>query len=291
MIPLCLWYLGPFGEIACDSRGGARAILRLSGQDSTGVFEECHTPEIQRLSLPEYRIGALKGGDSSPLPLPPTELPEAANGTLDPLGAVYSPFPAERFEDTGLEAFRFQWAASDWLLRRDATTGEQRKPTKEELVHVHRAKSHVAPLNYDRDWLHVSTASRYAADMVLKEKLLSDPASIPLCYVTTPESWGAEDEVLHDVINWCCARHPDRFSADASTVSTHTAGYERTFMLVDYAEQPLRLAGMLVQEDFYLLVEDDVSASVTPSGMEYHLPTVPDYDQSMHEEDHPTGKQ
>lgn len=273
--------------------GGARAILRLSGRDSTGVFEECHTPEIQRLSLPAYRLGALKDPgsvDSPPAQHDSAALPDSRNGTLDPLGAVYSPFPAERFDGTGLEAFRFQWAASDWLLRRDAATGEQRRPTEEELRHVHRAKSHVAPLNYNRDWLHVSQAAPYAADMVLKEKLLSDPASVPLCYVTSPESREAEEEVLHAVIDWCCARHPERFSTANGTVSTYTVGYERTFQLADYAEQPLRLAGMLVQEDFYLLVEDDVSAGVTPSGMEYHLPTIPDYDQSMHQEDHPSGK-
>ena len=177
-------------------------------------------------------------------------------------------------------------------------------PIQEELWHVHRAKSHVSPLNYDRDWLHVGHPPLYAADMVLKEALLSNERSRPLCYVTTPESLQAEQEVLDDVITWCCDRYPDRFSIVTGTtngtddvsggaivsVSTHTPGYERTFIVSDYRSEPLRLAGMLVQEDFYLLVEDDVGQGVTPSGLDFHRPSIPDYDQRMHEEDHPTGR-
>ena len=47
---------------------------------------------------------------------------------------------------------------------------------------------------------------------------------------------------------------------------------------------------MLVQEDFYLLVEDDVAQEQTPSGLPYQRPHIPGYDQQSHEEDHPTGK-
>ena len=258
---------------------------------------------VQEL-VPDYRIGTLQLSDQQ----------QGSRGTggsgagagagnememeIDPLGAVYSAFPSERFDGTGLEAFRFQWAASDWLLRRDPLTGKQRPPTEEELWHVHRAKSHVSPLDYDRDWLHVAEPSVYAEDMLLKEALLTSSQSRPLCYVTTPESQQAEQEVLDDVIEWCCRRYPDRFSCSScgsspgttSTVSTHTAGYERTFVVSDYADEPLRLAGMLVQEDFYLLVEDDVDQTTTPSGMDYHRPSIPGYDQQRHEEDHPTGK-
>ena len=140
--------------------------------------------------------------------------------------------------------------------------------------------------------------------MVLKEALLSNDRSRPLCYVTTPESLPAEQEVLEDVITWCCDRYPDRFSVVTSStngtddsngsaivsVSTHTPGYERTFIVSEYSSEPLRLAGMLVQEDFYLLVEDDVSQGQTPSGIEFKYPSIPDYDQQMHEEDHPSGR-
>ena len=219
--------------------GGARAILRLSGTDATKIFTECHTPEIYRELVPAYRVGTVV---SLPQPLSP---PAALNSgsecgeSLDPLGGIASPFPSERFDGTGLEAFRFQWAASDWLLRRDPVTGRQRPPTKEELWHVHRAKSHVSPLNYERDWLHVGHPPLYAADMALKEALLSNSRSRPLCYVSTPESLQAEQEVLDDVIAWCCNRYPDRFTAttesngDGATVSvsTHTPGYERTFIV------------------------------------------------------------
>lgn len=141
--------------------------------------------------------------------------------------------------------------------------------------------------------------------MVLKEALLTNDRSCPMCYVTTPESLHAEQEVLDDVIAWCCDRYPDRFSVVTESkttgavggssgaivsVSTHTPGYERTFSISDYSSEPLRLAGMLVQEDFYLLVEDSVSQGQTPSGLDFKRPSIPDYDQQRHEEDHPTGK-
>ena len=65
---------------------------------------------------------------------------------------------------------------------------------------------------------------------------------------------------------------------------------QRLIRLSRFRSEPLRLAGMLVQEDFYLLVEDDVGQERTPSGLQYQRPHIPGYDQRSHEEDHPTGK-
>ena len=85
---------------------------------------------------------------------------------------------------------------------------------------------------------------------------------LPIVLCHYPKSRPAEQEVLEDVITWCCDRYPDRFSVVTSStngvddssgsivsVSTHTPGYERTFIVSEYSSEPLRLAGMLVQSD------------------------------------------
>ena len=276
--------------------GGPRSLLRLTGGDATALFNEIHTTDIMRTLVPQFLIGVLAGAGLHPLPPLPSLPPLLPAAPFDPCGAVYSPFPSERFEGTGLEAFKFQWAASDWLLRRDAVTGVVRPPSARELWHVHRAKSHISPLDEARDWLHVSPPEEYVQDMALKLVLLTKPESRRMCYVTTPESNAAEQEVLGDVIAFVEQRYPTRFRVtrnnhgDATTVDTLTPGYIHSWLLADFAAEPLRLAGLLVQEDFYLLCEDDVAQTRTPSGLPYLLPTVEGYDQTMHTEDHPSGR-
>jgi cytochrome b involved in lipid metabolism len=318
-----------FGPFLDQHPGGRRAILRLAGGDATKVFSECHTPAIYQELAPRYMVGTLVPGVAGVLASSTLEeeeklVPEEREAQL----AHFSPFPSERFDRTGLEAFRFQWASLDWLLRRDTGSSSpsstrrglaSRPVTAAELSHVHRAKSHISPLNYSRDWLHVSDPQSYVADMTLKHRLLTGERSRPLCYVTSPESREGEQAVLSDVIAWAVARHPGRFSAVTAaarrhhssssssgnhsssrvlnpdafvSVSTLTPGYEHTFELADFAAEPLRLAGLLVQEDFYLMVEDEIETSretVTPSGMEFHLPDIPGYDKQQHAEDHPSG--
>ena len=216
------------------------------------MFDECHTPLIFREYAPQYLIGELQLSEhsDSPVLVDAEPAPALADAPVEPYGELASPFPAERFDGSGVEAFRFQWSARDWLLRRDPSTGQSRAPTREEMAHVHRAKSHVAPLDYERDWLHVSHPAAYAADMVLKEALLSDPEPRRMCYVTTPESNAAEQEVLDDVMGWVTARYPERFTLDhaTGTISTHTQGYERCFTIAEFAAEPLRLAGMVSAE-------------------------------------------
>ena len=246
------------------------------------MFDECHTPLIFREYAPQYLIGELQLSEhsDSPVLVDAEPAPALADAPVEPYGELASPFPAERFDGSGVEAFRFQWSARDWLLRRDPSTGQSRAPTREEMAHVHRAKSHVAPLDYQRDWLHVSHPAAYAADMVLKEALLSDPEPRRMTYVTTPESHAAEQEVLDDVMGWVAARYPERFTLDhaAGTIHAHAGlrallyhrrvrdrafevsrdGKCRACGLLRRAGRVLsdadRSCQQLVQEDFYLMV-------------------------------------
>ena len=86
---------------------------------------------------------------------------------------------------------------------------------------------------------------------------------------TCATSVEAEREVLHEVLAYLVTHHPDRFSIDLSmgVVQTTTPGYEHRFVLSEYYKDPLRLVAQLVQEDFFLLVEED--SVWDPEGPEY----------------------
>lgn len=74
-------------------------------------------------------------------------------------------------------------------------------------------------------------------------------------YVTDPAAKAAEAEVLEMIIEFVLRRYPTRFRMldGGSAIATLSEGYEHTFVLADWEEEPLKLAGMLVQEDMYLL--------------------------------------
>lgn len=93
--------------------------------------------------------------------------------------------------------------------------------------------------------------------MRLKRTLLLEHAEA--VYVTDPIAARAEHETLAVALEFLERRYPDRFEmhrehADGGVhrVTTLTAGYLHSFLLSDWESAPLRLVGMLVQEDFYL---------------------------------------
>eukprot|EP01052_Picozoa_sp_SAG31_P045325 SAG31_NODE_8228_length_1493_cov_1.910330_2_plen_101_part_01 len=57
--------------------------------------------------------------------------------------ALDSPFPHSRFEGTGYQACRFQWALADELMRRNPVDGSLAVPDRR---FAHRQKSYVSPL-------------------------------------------------------------------------------------------------------------------------------------------------
>ena len=159
--------------------GGARALLRFAGTDATDALNEIHTPAILRQFVQGYLIGVLEGAThlAELQPPPSEELPLAAftHGALD------SAFPHSRFESTGLEAFRFQWAALEHLLRADAEPSQDALDTR----FAHRQKSYIAALdNYDRDWLHVGAPEQYVPQMNIRKQLFLSSESKAMCYVS-----------------------------------------------------------------------------------------------------------
>jgi hypothetical protein len=74
------------------------------------------------------------------------------------------------------------------------------------------------------------------------------------------DAHAAEAELLDEMLDWLPHRYPDRFRVQrdpdgaALMVETLTPGYMHTFAVVEYAEAPLKLAALLVQEEFYLMV-------------------------------------
>eukprot|EP01052_Picozoa_sp_SAG31_P006929 SAG31_NODE_325_length_17671_cov_9.902743_10_plen_92_part_00 len=87
-----------------------------------------------------------------------------------------SPFPHQRFDSSGLETFRFNWAQADRLLRLEtepathaqSAAAQDRRTTS----HMLRQKSSLGVLNLERDWLHVNNPRQYASEMLMKETLL-----------------------------------------------------------------------------------------------------------------------
>ena len=144
-----------------------------------------------------------------------------------------------------------------------------------------RQKSALGVLNIERDWLYLDqafdrspTLPGYSSEMSMKRVLLTEAAHHT--YVTDAAAKAAEAEVLEMVIEFVLRRYPTRFAmVDAHTeaggsspaIATLSDGYEHTFILSDFADEPLKLAGMLVQEDMYLLQEQDL-----PSEEEEHPP-------------------
>ena len=246
--------------------GGARGLLRHAGTDASDAFTELHTQSIFATFAPRYRIGRLAPQDAAASSsaqwagvsadarfwegLRPDE-------PVDPNSLVLtSPFPHERFPSTGLETFRFNWAQADRLLRAD-DEAEQVPPADERAAnHMFRQKSSLGVLNIERDWLYLDQAGDrspnlpgYSSEMSMKRILLTEAAHHT--YVTDPAAVAAEAEVLEMVIEFVLRRYPTRFAMldGGDAIATLSEGYEHTFVLADWAEEPLKLAGMLVQED------------------------------------------
>ena len=248
-----------FTEFVGAHPGGARAILRNAGGDATATFQELHSDAIFHAFAGKYLIGIVPETERRfiPAPLPPTTDAVASLPSTDSL-TLGSPFPHGRFDGTGLESVRFTWADAD-LSRGYFAKGRSSSPSTADLAHVHRQKSGLSPLA-EQNWLALGSPQEYAQHMRLKKKLLShDSAAAHMCYISEPSAVEAEREVLHEVLAYVATHHPDRFSIDLSTgvVQTTTPGYEHRFALSDYYEDPLRLVAQLVQEDFFLLVEED----------------------------------
>ena len=202
---------------------------------------------------------------------------------------------------SGLEAFRFEWGILDRLLAREADGGDSGgggggggggAPGVPLPRWGTRQKAKIAPLDdQDRDWLEVGGTEQYVAEMQYREILLKGEESKPLVFVANGDDAtciAGQQEVLDMMLEWLPRRHPDRFNYDPSVgiVRTTTPGYVREFLVADYAAEPLRLCGMLVQEDLYLLQESDAADADAADAAPPALLTT-----EHHSEDHPTGRQ
>jgi len=174
------------------------------------------------------------------------ELPFVLPSDWTPAQPVPSPFPLAWFLDQGFPASgRFLW--SDGLRR----AGHQsRRGMRSGL---HELPSNLAP------WLEVSPASEYACEMEAKhEALMNSPE---LCFVNDGvDSLPAQREVLDLILGHLIQHEPARFDVEDALggnkgriVHTLTPGYTHTFAEDVFQEAPLRLAGLLVQEDLCLM--------------------------------------
>jgi hypothetical protein len=312
-------YVYDFTQFVESHPGGARGILRHAGTDASEVFAELHSQSIFAAFGPTYRIGKLAtpstvtaawrgvpdSDDRSRTGLLAAGGLEAVSPTT---GVLPSAFPHDAFTGTGLETFRFHWAVADRLLRKDVVGGgggEHSVPPAPGVStqHVHRQKSNLGVLDHDRDWLHVGEPRIYAAEMTLKRTLLLEHADS--VYVTEPMALAAESETLSMALEFLERRYPDRFEFHRATpdqaphrVTTLTPGYLHSFLLSEWESAPLRLLGMLIQEDCYLLeemdVEEDLFDSPLPGTDDFTRPNIAEpggYSREDHVEDHPTGKQ
>ena len=251
--------------------GGKRMLLTYAGKDATAVFEKLHSPTVFKSVASKYRIGtvgeiipARPPGSAPSVPSRPTEVGAGPAGALGgdrdtPTASVLpapekterlnwriqSPFPSNTFDDSGLEAVRFKWSQVDQFIQRDDAEAEDFK-----------LRSYLRPLDLSRDWIHVSAPKTYAYQMSIRKRLCEDcPESV---LISEPGTLGAQLELLHLLLEWLPVRYPTRFVVDwgAGTVRTLTEGYLHTFLVADYAQCPIRLCCMLVQEEFALMREE-----------------------------------
>ena len=259
-----------FTEFVEAHPGGARAILRHAGGDATATFQELHSDAIFHAFAKKYLIGRLPEAERSSsvsAPSPPIAASVSSPPSTDSV-SLDSPFPHNRFDGSGLECVRFIWSEAD-LSRGYFAKGRSSRPSTKDLAHVHRQKSGLSPLA-ETNWLALGSPQEYAENMTLKKQLLSRTSeSANMCYVSDPIALDAEREVLHEVLAYVAMHHSDRFDVDLKRgiVRTATPGYEHCFALSDYHQDPLRLVGQLVQEDFFLLVEED--SVWNPEGPQY----------------------
>lgn len=181
-----------------------------------------------------------------------------------------NPFPHGQFEHEQLEAVRFQWA--DYSRLTEPQSGEHETFSQKSKLHV---------LNVERDWLDCDV-KKYASEMSMRHAILTSEEYSDAVYVgqgVGSEAHRAEEELLNEILNWLPRRYPDRFSvqrkADGSplVVRTLTPGYVHAFCVKHYAETPLKLAALLVQEEFYVMVESeaDPDDEQHPSGRMHTL--------------------
>ena len=121
---------------------------------------------------------------------------------------MHSPFPHQRFDGTGLETFRFNWAtgeqepllcrpsrffaprahapngasrnlspatlcctSADRLLRLDDSEALTAPADRQTVSHMHRQKSSLGVCNIERDWVHVGVPDQYVHEMLLREAM------------------------------------------------------------------------------------------------------------------------
>jgi len=80
-------------------------------------------------------------------------------------------------------------------------------------------------------------------------------------FAALPESLSAQGEVLWMVIDWLIRRYPERFRVSGAYVKTLDPGYQECFRIADFEEDPLRLASLLIQEDLFILSEQEAEES------------------------------
>lgn len=250
--------------------GGKRMLLTYAGKDATAVFEQLHSSTVFKSVASKYRIGTLGEIISAPPGGSAASVPSRANVGAGPAGVVgggrdtaaasvppapeqterlnwriQSPFPSNMFDDSGLEAVRFKWSQVDEFIQRHDAEAEEFK-----------LRSYLRPLDLSRDWIHVSAPKTYAYQMSIRKRLCEEcPESV---LISEPGTLGAQLELLHLLLEWLPVRYPTRFAVDwgAGTVRTLTEGYLHTFLVADYAQCPVRLCCMLVQEELALMREE-----------------------------------
>lgn len=260
----------------------ALVLDAAAGGDATDIFYAIHDPKVLALlgGTVVPKVGRVSGAMPTELGsrIPwggwqPATAHQAAHQRTQrqrSLPVVLdSPFPHGRFEDERLEAVRFQWA--DYSRLTEPNSGEHETFSQKSKLHV---------LDVERDWLDCD-ARKYAAEMSMRHAILSSPEFSDAVYVgqgTGTEAHAAEAELLAEVLEWLPARYPDRFNVHRiggviASVETLTAGYQHTFTVADYADAPLKLAALLVQEEFYLMIESkaDPNDAQHPSGRKHTL--------------------
>lgn len=106
------------------------------------------------------------------------------------------------------------------------------------------------PLNLS-EWIEID--ANFVQQMEWKRQLLSDHHDQVVA--SLPESIAAQQEVLDELIMHVLKFYPQWYQQQAGELHSSLTG--QTWKLADFVQQPLDLAGQLVQEDWCLLLPQD----------------------------------
>ena len=103
----------------------------------------------------------------------------------------------------------------------------------------------------EQDWIEID--DHFIQELRLKQQLLNQQYGD--VFASLPDSLAGQEEVLALLLDYLPKRFPEIYEATEETIKNLATG--EVWLISDFANHPLELAGRLVQEDLLLLLPDE----------------------------------